>query len=92
LGAVILFCPGIENTGTVIDSKFGVGNVDLLMIAVDNGSDKMVYAGPVLSHYEFEMPEMARKSDSEWQQDVESNSLPPRPDWTKSYLISNERK
>ena len=33
----------------------GVGNVDLLLIAIDNGKDRMVYAGPVLSHYEFEM-------------------------------------
>src|SRR6266850_5150181 len=40
------------------DTKGGVlheatGNVDLLLIAVDNGPDQMVYAGPVLSHYEF---------------------------------------
>lgn len=65
----------------------GVGNVDLLMIAVDNGKDKMVYAGPVLSHYEFEMPEVSRKSDSEWQEDIQNGKLPPRPAWTKSYLV-----
>jgi hypothetical protein len=80
--------PDVGDPGSVLHQ--GVGNVDLLMIAVDNGSDKMVYAGPVLSHYEFEMPEMTRKSDSEWQQDVESGTLPPRPDWTKSYLVSGE--
>jgi hypothetical protein len=78
----------VGDPGSVLHQ--GVGNVDLLMIAVDNGSDKMVYAGPVLSHYEFEMPEMTRKSDSEWQQDIESGTLPPRPDWTKSYLVSGE--
>ncbi|MCU0540803.1 MAG: DUF3160 domain-containing protein [Oscillatoriaceae cyanobacterium Prado104] len=66
----------------------GVGNVDMLMIAVDNGDDKMIYAGPVLSHYEFEMPEVSRKSDSEWREDIKNGELPPRPDWTKNYLVS----
>ncbi len=66
----------------------GVGNVDLLMIAVDNGKDKMVYAGPVLSHYEFEMPGVSRKSDSEWQAEIKDGKLPAAPDWTKNYLVS----
>jgi Leucine-rich repeat (LRR) protein len=65
----------------------GVGNVDLLMIAVDNGKDKMVYAGPVLSHYEFEMPGVSRLSDSEWLNDLKIGKVPPRPDWTNSYLV-----
>lgn len=65
----------------------GVGNVDLLMVAVDNGEDKMVYTGPVLSHYEFEMPGVSRKSDSEWLSDIKIGKVPPRPDWTKSYLV-----
>lgn len=65
----------------------GVGNVDLLMIAVDNGEDKMVYAGPVLSHYEFEMPGVVRKSDSEWQNDIKQGNVPPRPEWTEGYLV-----
>jgi CHAT domain-containing protein/lipoprotein NlpI len=68
-----------------------VGNVDMLMIAVDNGEDKMIYAGPVLSHYEFEMPGVSRKSDSEWREDINNGKLPPRPDWTKNYLVSREK-
>jgi hypothetical protein len=75
--------PQVGDPGSVLHE--GVGNVDLLMIAVDNGSDKMVYAGPVLSHYEFEMPGVSRKSDEEWQEDIEAGNLPPRPDWTNSY-------
>jgi hypothetical protein len=77
--------PMVGDPGSVLHE--GVGNVDLLMIAVDSGQDKMVYAGPVLSHYEFEVPGVSRKSDSEWQNDMEKSSLPPRPDWTKSYLV-----
>jgi hypothetical protein len=86
--------PVLENPGSVLHQ--GIGNVELLMIAVDNGEDKIVYAGPVFSHYEFEMPGVLRKSDYEWRKDItaskwetDSNrdNIPPRPDWTKSYLV-----
>ncbi|NEO50342.1 MAG: DUF3160 domain-containing protein [Moorea sp. SIO4A3] len=80
--------PMVGDPGSVLHQ--GVGNIDLLMIAVDNGEDKMVFAGPVLSHYEFEMPEVSRKSDSEWKKDIQTGKLPPRPNWTKSYLVVNE--
>jgi hypothetical protein len=65
----------------------GVGNVDLLVLAVDSGSDHMVYAGPVLSHYEFEMADVARKSDREWREELSAGKVPPRPDWTRGYLV-----
>jgi len=68
----------------------GIGNVELMMIAVDNGKDRMVYAGPVLSHYEFEMPGVTRKSDSEWREDINKGKLPARTPWTKSYLVPGE--
>ena len=61
----------------------GVGNVDLLLIAIDNGKDRMVYAGPVLSHYEFEMTGVNRKADSEWRKGIKDGKLPPRPEWTR---------
>src|SRR5215471_15160075 len=72
-------------TGCVLTQ--GVGNVDLLLVAIDNGADRVVYAGPVLSHYEFEMPGVTRKSDSEWRKDIQAGRLPPRPEWTRSYLV-----
>jgi hypothetical protein len=51
-----------------------------------------MYAGPVLSHYEFEMPETTRKSDSEWRKEIKEGKLPKRPEWTKSYLVPGENK
>lgn len=66
----------------------GVGNVDMIMIAVDNGEDKMIYAGPTLSHYEFEMDSFTRLTDSEWKQLLQEGNLPSRPDWTESYLLT----
>jgi len=74
-----------------------VGRVNLLMLAVGNGADRMVFAGPVLSHYEFEViGALRRLNDEEWQSiqggnfppDVPANrieSLTP-PVWTQSYL------
>jgi hypothetical protein len=65
----------------------GIGNVHLLMIAVDNGPDRMVYAGPVFSHYEFEVPGVNRLSDEDWQARLQSGQKPPSPEWTLGYLI-----
>lgn len=69
------------------------GNVDLLMIAVDNGPDRMVYAGPMLSHYEFILPgpNLVRLTDGDWAvrlAGLSGEKMPPeRPDWTRSYLV-----
>lgn len=80
---------GTGDPGCVLHQ--GVGNVELLMVAIDNGKDRMVYAGPVLSHYEFEMgPGVKRKSDSEWRKDIREGKLPPRTEWTRSYLVPGE--
>jgi hypothetical protein len=78
--------PVHNDPGAVVHEA--VGNMNLLLIAVDNGFDRVIYAGPVLSHYEFEMPSGTRLNDSEWEGMVTSSSKPPPPDWTKSYLVS----
>ena len=65
----------------------GVANVNLLLIAVDNGPDRMVYAGPVFSHYEFEMPANQRLSDADWKARILAGQKPPPPEWTSSYLV-----
>ncbi len=82
--------PLVGDPGCVLHQ--GVGNVDLIVVAVDNGKDRMVCAGPVLSHYEFEMPLVTRKSDAEWRKDINEGKLPPRPDWTKAYLVPGANK
>jgi hypothetical protein len=77
--------PLIHDPGCVLTQ--GVGAVDLILVAVENGRDRMVFAGPLLSHYEFEMPGMTRKSDSEWKRDFHENTVPARPEWTRGYLV-----
>jgi hypothetical protein len=82
--------PLVGDPGCVLHQ--GVGNVDLLVVAIDNGKDRMVYAGPVLSHYEFEMPGVTRKADSEWKKDLKAGKGPPRPAWTRGYLVPGLNK
>ena len=67
----------------------GVGGVDLLMIAVDNGPHRTVYAGPTMSHYEFieKGPSLSRLTDQAWSARLSSGPRPARPDWTRSYLV-----
>jgi hypothetical protein len=77
--------PPVGDPGCVLHQ--GVGNIDLLLIAIDSGKDRMVYAGPVLSHYEFETPVNTRKSDAEWRADAVAGRLPQRPEWTRAYLV-----
>jgi hypothetical protein len=64
------------------------GRVNLLMIAIDNGPDRAVYAGPVYSHYEFYEPGVNRLSDKEWQQRLEQARQPAPPEWTEGWLIT----
>ncbi len=65
----------------------GVGRVNLMMIAVDNGPDRMVFAGPVFSHYEFTAPLSTRLTDEAWTQSVDAGTTPAPPPWTRSYLV-----
>lgn len=78
----------IDPVGGVLHEA--TGNVDLLLISVDNGPDRRVYAGPVLSHYEFVLPgpTLNRLTDEEWNWQLQSEGPPPRPDWTRSYLVT----
>jgi hypothetical protein len=57
-------CP-VPDPGSVLHE--GIGRVHLMMVAINNGPDRCVYAGPVFSHYEFELigpPQ--RMTDPEW--------------------------
>jgi len=65
----------------------GVGNVHFMMIAVDNGPDRMVYAGPVFSHFEFLEPYGVRLNDSLWRVTLDGNAGPAQPQWTREYLV-----
>jgi hypothetical protein len=75
----------VPDPGCVIHQ--GVGNVDALVIAVDNGKDRMVYVGPVFSHYEFEAPNAVRRTNGEWHDLLRAGTPPPRPEWTRGFVV-----
>jgi hypothetical protein len=88
--------PGGDDPGSVLHEA--VGWVNLIMMAVDNGGDHFICAGPVLSHYEFEVVgDPRRLNDEEWRGIVGNNfpgdvpasrieGLKP-PVWTQGYLV-----
>jgi hypothetical protein len=78
--------PIVGDPGSILHQA--VGNVQLMLIAVDCGpGDLAVYAGPLLSHYEFELGPTTRLTDAQWKNQVTNNVIPPAPAWTKSYLV-----
>jgi hypothetical protein len=85
--------PWVGDPGGILHQ--GVGKVHLLYIAVDSGSRRTIYAGPVLSHYEWETPFSIRKTDLEWKVDLDNpdpdtNERPPHPTWTQSFLVPSQ--
>ncbi len=78
--------PLVGDPGCVLHE--GVGAVQLLMVAVNWGpGDAGVYAGPVMSHYEFQLGPTTRRTDSEWKSQLRYGTAPPTPDWTRGYWV-----
>eukprot|EP00638_Chattonella_subsalsa_P019351 CAMPEP_0117885286 /NCGR_PEP_ID=MMETSP0950-20121206/19531_1 /TAXON_ID=44440 /ORGANISM="Chattonella subsalsa, Strain CCMP2191" /LENGTH=781 /DNA_ID=CAMNT_0005742107 /DNA_START=54 /DNA_END=2399 /DNA_ORIENTATION=- len=70
----------------------GVGNVFMALVAVQTSSGPSMYAGPVLSHYEFVTPNGERKNDAEWRSDIKSGAISEYPSWTTSYIVPGKLK
>lgn len=57
----------------------GVGDVELLVVAIDNGLDRSLYVGPVYTYYEFDVAPTQRLTDEQWRAWIEAGKLPERP-------------
>lgn len=61
-------CEVCRDPGSVLHEA--LGNANLLLIAVNNGTDRCVYAGPVMSHFEFPVIGVTgsptRLTDQDW--------------------------
>ncbi len=77
--------PLVGDPGSVLHQA--VGDVDLLLITLEQGAERIVFAAPTLSHYEFSMPGLSRRSDSEWKRILESGATQLRPSWTTGHLV-----
>ena len=65
--------------------EVATGHPGLMVIAIDNGTDRTVYGGPVASYHSFQVPVAQRMSDDQWVQKVDSGDLPPRPAFAAKY-------
>ncbi|KAL0480684.1 hypothetical protein AKO1_007028 [Acrasis kona] len=73
-----------DRTGGVLTEA--VGNINTLYMALDfNNGKKIMFVGPVFSHYEFY--QSTRMSDSEWRQSINQSKMPSHPEWTENYLV-----
>jgi hypothetical protein len=73
--------------------EVGVGDVNFVVMAIDNDKDRGVYVGPVYSYYEFHQPAEHRLTDQDWQKLISTGKLPARPDWVKVFQApARERK
>ncbi len=63
-----------------------VGDINLLVIAIENGEDRVIYLGPTLSHYDFFESAASRLSDSEWEERLGSEQAQASPSRTEAYM------
>jgi hypothetical protein len=85
-GAPDAWEPTVADVHTDLDSgvlEEGVGDVDLLVVAVDNGRDRAAYVGPTSSYYELTSAE--RLTDDAWRERIKTGKLPPRPAWVAAF-------
>jgi hypothetical protein len=75
--------PLVHDPGCVLHE--GVGNVELLVVAIDSGEDRVVYAGPVFSHYEFEASADVRLTNGDWHDRLRSGQAPAATAWSANY-------
>ena len=77
--------PMLGDPGGVLHQ--GVGKVDMMIMAVDCKGAATAYVGPTASHYELASTGVERWSDSEWEKRLADGKAPPRPEWTRGYLV-----
>lgn len=78
--------PGAEkSTGRVLEE--GVGDADELFVLVDIEGDLYITRGAIFSYYEFLQPIQGRLTDEEWQVRLDAGNAPPRPEWTREFLV-----
>lgn len=72
--------------------EVGVGDVNFMVVAIDNSGDRMVYVGPVFSYYEFDQPTSNRLTDPQWHKMIRDGKLPDRPAWTDVFQGPKQKR
>ena len=71
------------NGGSALE--VAVGDVNFVVVAVDNDGDRAAYVGPVYSYFEFTQPAEQRLTDEEWQERIRQEKTPARPGWVAAF-------
>jgi hypothetical protein len=79
-----------NDPGTALE--VAVGDVNFVVVAVDNDGDRAAYVGPVSSYYEFTQPAEQRLTDEEWQQRIQQEKTPARPGWVAAFQPPPSRR
>jgi len=73
----------------------GVGKINLGVFLADspvNNFQPTCFVGPLMSYYEKITGNFQRLTDEEWSSLLQSDDLPPRPDWVNIYLADKSGK
>jgi hypothetical protein len=66
--------------------EVGTGDVEFLVVAIDNEGDTRVYVGPSYSYYETRWPVQERLTDEAWAKLFFEDKEPDRPAWMAPLL------
>lgn len=78
------------STGNVLEAA--VGDVQFLVVAVDNGPHRAAYVGPSYSYYEFSAPIARRLTDEDWAQMLETSGPPAAPAFTRAFAPPGSKR
>ncbi len=72
--------------------QVATGDVQFLVVAVDNGPHRAAYVGPSYTYYEFRGPMERRMTDEEWRAKVEKGQLPAPPPFTSVFQMPPDQR
>jgi len=76
--------------GKVLHAAVGKINLGVFLAQSPSAQNQiMAFIGPVSSYYQTITDNFKRYTDEEWENMVDSNKIPLRPDWVNSYLANN---
>jgi len=74
-----------DPNGLVLEEA--IGHIDEIYAAVPVDGKLRIVKGGVYSYYEFTWPMQDRLTDVKWRQMLDEQKAPPRPEWTKAFLV-----
>jgi hypothetical protein len=73
------------NSDQVLQEATGYLDLGVFLYQLPDGR-LVLGAGPVLSYYEFRQPARDRLTDRDWRRQLDAETGPERPEWSRAYL------